>query len=53
MFQANRDMDFLKGDIMRSFGIGFALGCVVLLVAAGFSGQPSGVVPAAVAATAR
>ena len=46
-------MDFLKTDLVRSFGIGFALGAVVLLMAAGFSGQPSGVVPAAVAATAR
>ena len=46
-------MDFLKPDLLRSFGIGFALGCVVLLMAAGFSGHAGGVVPAAVAATAR
>jgi len=46
-------MSFLKPDLLRSFGIGFALGAAALLMTLGLGGQQGGVVPSAVAATAK
>jgi hypothetical protein len=46
-------MGFLKTDLFRSFGIGFALGCAALFLTAVGSGQSASVVPAAVAAPAQ
>ena len=46
-------MDFLKPDLLRSFGIGFALGCAALALGFGINGYNSTMVPSAVAATSR
>ncbi|WP_158241523.1 hypothetical protein [Novosphingobium sp. TH158] len=46
-------MSFLKADLLRSFGIGFLVGCAALFMTMD-SGEPSnGVVPSAIAAPAR
>lgn len=46
-------MNFLKPDLVRSFAIGFALGCVALFATLGVGGSGNGVVPAAIAAQSR
>ncbi|MFM5932238.1 MAG: hypothetical protein ACKOPQ_15175 [Novosphingobium sp.] len=46
-------MSFLKADLVRSFGIGFVLGCAALFLTME-TGEPSGgVVPSAIAAQTR
>ncbi len=46
-------MSFLKPDLLRSFAIGFALGCGALFMTLGMGDSTGGMVPAAIAAPAR
>jgi len=46
-------MAFLKPDLLRSFGIGFLLGCAVLAMTMNDGSGAGGLVPAAVAAPAQ
>ncbi len=46
-------MNFLKPDLLRSFGIGFVLGCAALAMTMGLGGFSDSVLPSAVAATSK
>ena len=46
-------MDFLKPDLLRSFGIGFVLGCAALMMTMNGGSGSNGLVSSAVAAPAQ
>ncbi len=46
-------MTFLKPDLLRSFAIGFVMGCGALFMTLGMGESSGGMVPSAIAAPAR
>jgi len=46
-------MTFFKPDLIRSFAVGFAIGCGILFATMGGDDNRGGMVPSAIAAPAR